>query len=380
MDFRKIITLSVILAKVFGAANCSSEPTKSSEKESTDAETFNKKELSQRLYCPSEEPSDLINRILAWEGKTPESIQNVLARSSTSDHYHFLRETGDEAGARAVLTKIFRNSGTPCKGYEPTSEDLLYRANHFLKSDFPSDWPQALDLFVRAGNREGQLAVARKYENAAANGDMFSAQNDFVDAIRVYEQLGEFTASRRIALRIFKEQYSVDKALQIVKSIGVTPDSELFIARGDYLMSEAGKEHQWDARNSYIKSGNHDKVRSFMFEAERRGSAEDGKTGMGSWWYSQAQQAAEFLKDKDNALRYATLDFVASVNDSIYLKDWKRAGLNPTPDLYQQRGDYHLGNGIFWAAFEAYKAAGNEEGMNRAVAGMLTPLSPQESE
>ena len=89
------------------------------------------------------------------------------------------------------------------------------------------------------------------------------------------------------------------------------------------------------------------------------------------------------MGDKAQARRYAELEFI-TMSRAIPSKNekevWIRVGLTPTPDLYRQQGDYHLTKGTFWAAFDAYKAAGNETGMSNAVAGMLTPLPPEDSE
>jgi len=174
--------------------------------------------------------------------------------------------------------------------------------------------------------------VAQKYEKVAVESrSEFDAESDFKIAVKLYAQLGDTAAPRRIAKSIFTRGGDLNYTLEFMKTLGVQPDTEFFIARGDYEMSPEGKDQSWRAAESYIHRGNRDKVSSFMIEAERR-AGENGS------WYNQAREAAEFLGDRAHALDYVKHEFMVTsstkpTNDEM--KMWARVGLTPTPDLYR---------------------------------------------
>ncbi len=362
--------LSALLVGAMGmAVSCSSKS------ETVEDWDHKRKTFLQEFLCPNE-PDELTQRIIALEGKNPAGLRNAAEQVGSGQKYHLLRAAGDEAAARKVLHKIFITQEIQCPNFNPTKEELTALANETLKSDLTTGWETAFSLFERLGDKEGQQRAAQRYGNHVLTKDDADAIiPTFNKAAELYHRLDDYTTPRQIAKTLFSrmQRGGIDRAGRIMNQIGIEPDKEFFIARGDYFMSKEDDDSGWEILPAYLRSGNRDKVHALMNRAER----ECGESGNdNAQWCNWAWEAAEFLGKREKAQQYAKSYFV--LNDMSLTKtdltNFSKAGLQLTPELYRLRGDHSLQKKAFRTAFEAYKKAGYDAGIDLIAAEMAKPL------
>ena len=83
--------------------------------------------------------------------------------------------------------------------------------------------------------------------------------------------------------------------------------------------------------------------------------------------YYGAFELYEAMNNKEGMQRTAKKFFIEGWYLNVGEDIIKRSGLKLTPDLYNERGDYTLRKGWYDDAFEAYKNAGNIEGVNSVL-------------
>ncbi len=326
--------------------------------------------------------NDLDRRVVQDFRGQPEVVANVVARYQGPFFWHWKtpallwREVGDKQKFDRVVSDAFdgrerysdrSHEQMRCLGFD-TNDLLRRRAELSLERDHL--WNAYLD-FKEIGHEDGILRVIDAYEGKAELQEWETRELD-----RLYAETGQLDKAEGYLKEQFFNSASVDSAVEKMRGHwDVEPKKEWYVEFGDQLFeratrwSDVREDYLEEAVEAYKRGGNKDAVRKVL----------DLVLSKNSGWptLDAAFAAASYLGDEKNSAQIATRQFVENPFDNPE-QHLTKAGITPSADLYNRRGEHMLGRSDFSprhfaSAYEAFTMAGNEDGVNRVIAAYTAP-------
>jgi len=363
------ISIGATLISAFAIAGCDVEERIIDETDFA-ASSSVEKEDTATTNCP--DLSDLNSRVVGEFAGEPSRIEAAIEKEDVwIQDVLMYQAINDENSAVDILTEVFlkrrgysnlHNSDEMlmnCFGFQPNEDLFRQRAERgFSSSNMRSEWAtKVFDDFGMCGETEKQYEVIDVLKQSIGR----FARSDRRDAYRLYFRMGDPGGASGYAKEMFLSKWGMDSANELAEYWKFEPERSWYDELGDSLLE---KGRLWRAVEAYGVNDNREGIRNVFERAEQ----EDD--------YMNAINAAEHLGDKRKIRRLEALQQtqIEERRQGSFLGDERVPHyVDPTHELWLERGEQQLEQGNYELAFEAFLEVGDSSGIDNVLLEYTMP-------